>query len=613
MKQGVKYLGKGLCDFTVWAPFALSVDLKIEAPEQRVVPLRNSKHGYWHVRAERCRPGTRYRYRLDGERERPDPASQYQPDGVHGPSEVVDHTAFRWTDHGWNGLPLPSMVLYELHTGTFTREGTFDAIIPRLGELKDLGINTIELMPVAQFPGGRNWGYDGVYPYAVQNSYGGPEGLKRLVNACHRLELAVVLDVVFNHLGPEGNYLWDFGPYFTDRYKTPWGSAINFDGPYSDEVRTYFIGSALQWITEYRLDGLRIDAVHGIFDFSAKHFLQDLGEAVHFQAQALRRNIFVIPESDLNDARIIRPAEIGGYGLDAQWNDDFHHALHTLVTGEKIGYYEDFDGRGRLEKAWREGFVYSGEYSRFRKRRHGNSSKDRPAHQFVVFSQNHDQVGNRMKGERMPKLASFEALKLAAAAVILSPNIPLLFMGEEYGEVNPFYYFVSHSDADLIEAVRRGRKEEFKAFTWEGEPPDPQSEETFQQSKLRRERSIEGDHKVLLAFYARLLRLRREVPALAELDRGRLRAATDPGTGIISLERWSGLGASHICALFNFDKDGRQLPFPNIEGRWGMLLDSSDAVWSGPGSGLPHVAKAGELMTMGAEAVALYIRAGEGR
>ena len=316
-------------------------------------------------------------------------------------------------------------MLYELHVGTFTAQGTFDAIVPHLDELKDLGITSIELMPVAQFPGDRNWGYDGVYPFAVQNSYGGPEGLKRLVNACHQRGLAVTLDLVYNHLGPEGNYLQDFGPYFTDRYRTPWGSAINFDGPESDEVRRFFIENALYWVTEFRVDALRLDAVHGIFDFSALHFLQELAAAVHEQAEQLNRRIYVIAESDLNDVRIVRSPELGGYGLDAQWNDDFHHALHTLLTGERTGYYEDFGRIQDLAKAFAEGFVYSGAYSPARRRRHGNSSKDLAAPRFVVFAQNHDQVGNR---HRLSALVSFEWLKLAAAVVLLSPFIPLLFI-----------------------------------------------------------------------------------------------------------------------------------------------------------------------------------------
>jgi maltooligosyltrehalose trehalohydrolase len=457
-------------------------------------------------------PGARYVFRLENDRDRPDPASRYQPEGVHGPSEVVDHTAFSWTDKGWSGLALQSMIMYELHTGTFTPEGTFDAIISRLGDLKDLGINAIELMPVAQFPGKRNWGYDGVYPFAVQNSYGGPEGLKRLVNACHARDIAAILDVVYNHLGPEGNYVGEYGPYFTDKYRTPWGNAINFDGSYSDEVRNFFVRNALSWITDYHIDALRIDAIHGIFDYSARHFLRELGEAVHARAGELGRRIYVIPESDLNDVRVISPPELGGYGLDAQWNDDFHHCLHTLLTGEKSGYYKDFGAIDQMERAYRDGFVYSGQYSPFRKRRHGSSSKDRPASQFVVFSQNHDQVGNRMQGERLSSLVSFEALKLAAGCVILSPYLPLLFMGEEYGETAPFLYFVSHSDPGLIEAVRNGRKEEFKAFGWEGEPPDPQDERTFLASELHWEERTKGSHETLLRFYKQLIACERERP-----------------------------------------------------------------------------------------------------
>jgi maltooligosyltrehalose trehalohydrolase len=608
MKQGPKYRGKGLCDFTVWAPFALSVSLKFVAPEQRLVPLKKGERGYWHTRADGCLPATQYLYLLDGERERPDPASQYQPEGVHGASEVVDHTAFRWTDGGWKGLPLPSMIMYELHTGTFTPEGTFEAIIPRLGDLRDLGINTIELMPVSQFPGDRNWGYDGVYPYAVQNSYGGPEGLKRLVNACHQMELAVSLDVVYNHLGPEGNYLWDFGPYFTDRYKTPWGEAINFDGPYSDEVRDYFIANALHWITEYHIDALRIDAIHGIFDFSARHFLQELGEAVRLHAQSVRRDVYVIPESDLNDVRVIRPVEVGGHGLDAQWNDDFHHALHTLLTGERNGYYEDFGRTEHFEKALREGFIYSGEYSLFRKRRHGSSSKDRPGLQFVVFSQNHDQVGNRMRGERLSSLVSFEALKLAAGAVLLAPNIPLLFMGEEYGEKAPFLYFVSHGDKALIEAVRKGRNDEFKHFAWNGELPDPQDERTFLTSKINWEKRLQGEHAVLLNFYRTLVKLRREIPALSELDRNRLIVSVIDDSRVITMQQWNGLGTSRICGIFNFETNDVNIAMSAPEGRWRRVVDSADREWNGPGTMIPLVVHNGDGVTLRGQSVALFLR-----
>jgi maltooligosyltrehalose trehalohydrolase len=597
----------GQCSFRVWAPFRKSVTVRILSAGDRLAPMERNERGYWQVAVRDAGPGTRYVFRLDGETERPDPASRFQPEGVHGSSAVVDHAAFPWADDSWKGIPLPSMVIYELHMGTFTPEGTFDAAIARLDDLRDLGVTAVELMPIAQFPGARNWGYDGVYPFAVQYSYGGPEGLKRLVNACHQKQLAVVLDVVYNHLGPEGNYLWDYGPYFTDRYKTPWGDAINFDGPYSDEVRNYFIANALHWITDYHVDALRIDAIHGIFDFGARHFLQELGESVHLRAQSLQRDVYVIPESDLNDVRAIRPVEIGGYGLDAQWNDDFHHALHTLLTGEQAGYYEDFGKIEHLEKAFREGFIYSGQYSSFRKRRHGSSSKDRPAHQFVVFSQNHDQVGNRLRGERLSTLVPFEALKLAAGALLLAPNIPLLFMGEEYGEDAPFLYFVDHSDPGLIEAVRAGRKKEFNAFSREGELPDPQDERTFLASRLRWEKRRQEKDAVLLNFYRTLIQLRRETPALSELDRNRLTVSVVADSRVITLRQWTEPGTSHACGLFNFETSDVNIAMTTPYGRWRKVIDSADRTWNGPGTMIPAFVHSGDGVTMRGQSVALFL------
>lgn len=614
MTQGARYSEKGICDFRVWAPFARSVSLKFVLPE-RLVPLRRDAGGYWHVRTDACPPGARYRYLIDEEHERPDPASHFQPEGVHGPSQVVDHAAYAWADSGWRGLSLPSMIMYEVHTGTFTSEGTFDAIGSRLGYLKDLGINAIELMPVAQFPGSRNWGYDGVYPYAVQNSYGGPEGLKRLVDACHGMGMAVILDVVYNHLGPEGNYLWSYGPYFTDRYRTPWGDAINYDGAYSDEVRAYFIGSALHWVSEYHIDALRIDAIHGIFDFSARHFLQELGEAVHARADELGRTVSIITESDLNDVRVVKPVATGGYGLDAQWNDDFHHCLHALITGERSGYYEDFGAVEQLAKAYCEGFVFSGQYSSYRKRRHGSSSKDRPAGQFVVFCQNHDQVGNRAGGDRLSKLAPFEALKLAAGCVLLAPAVPLLFMGEEYGETAPFQYFVSHGDERLIEAVRAGRKEEFKAFGWkEGQMPDPQAEETFVGSKIDPELCRNGLHRTLFEFYRHLLRLRKDVSPLSTLSRTDMEVRAFPEEAMLFVRRWQGSEA--VFLLFNFSRQRQRVPLMLPEGSWARLADSSDIRWAGGGSSMDeHVEALGQeiMAPMMPQSFVLYRSAGEAR
>jgi maltooligosyltrehalose trehalohydrolase len=492
---------------------------------------------------------------------------------------------FSWGDDSWSGLPLSEYIIYEIHVGTFTPDGTFAAIIPWLQDLKNLGITAIELMPVAQFPGSRNWGYDGTYPFAVQNSYGGPAGLKRLVNRCHQVGLAVVLDVVYNHLGPEGNYLADFGPYFTDRYRGPWGSPINFDGSHSDEVRRYFIGNALRWVTEFHIDTLRIDAVHSIPDFSAQPFLQELALAVQKRARRLDRQVYLIPESDLNDTRLIRSRDLGGFGLDAQWNDDFHHALHTLLTDEDTGYYQDFGKLEHLVKSFREGFVYTGEYSSYRRRRHGNSSRSIPAERFVVFAQNHDQIGNRAQSERLSELVTFEAQKLAAGVVLLSPFIPLLFMGDEYGETAPFYYFVSHSDPDLIEAVRRGRRKEFAAFRWQGEPPDPQDETTFLRSKLNHDLRSQGQHKILYDFYSELLRLRKESPALRVLDKDRLEVTGLEQKQVLWWRRCH--AEQEAVAIFHFGKAKKSISLPLPVGKWKKQIDSADDTWRGPGSTTP--------------------------
>ncbi|PYV01833.1 MAG: malto-oligosyltrehalose trehalohydrolase, partial [Acidobacteria bacterium] len=469
---GATWLGDGRCRFLVWAPHAQTVEVLVLAPQPQTAIMERIERGYYEAIIAGVGPGSLYVYRLDGSHERPDPASRFQPQGVHGPSQVVDTQAFEWGEDGWSGLPLESYLIYELHVGTFTPEGTFDGAIPHLDDLKDLGVTAVELMPVAQFPGARNWGYDGVYPFAVQASYGGPDGLRRLINACHQREVAVVLDVVYNHLGPEGNYFGDFGPYFSDRYRTPWGLGFNFDGPESDEVVRFFVENAIEWLTEFHVDALRLDAIHSIVDLCARPFLAELSQAVRTLAQRLDRRVYLIAESNLNDVRVIRPPQLGGFGFDAQWNDDFHRALHTLLTGERNGYYCDFGGVEPLAKALTEGFVYSGQYSRYRRRRHGNSSRLIPAHRLVVFAQNHDQVGNRMLGERLSalvSLVSFEGLKLAAGTTILSPFIPLLFMGEEYGETAPFQYFVDHSDPALIELVREGRRKDFARFDWQGD------------------------------------------------------------------------------------------------------------------------------------------------
>ena len=572
--------------FRVWAPHSDGLSVRLSgAGGTRVVPLRAAAEGYFAGSAT-AQPGEDYLYRLADGSERPDPASRWQPQGVHGPSRIVDPGAFAWSDGAWTGLAMEDYLIYELHVGTFTAAGTFAAIIPRLDYLLELGVTALELMPVAQFPGERNWGYDGVYPFAVQHSYGGPEGLKTLVDACHRKGLAVILDVVYNHLGPEGNYLGCFGPYFTDRYRTPWGEAINFDGPDSDPVRHYVVSNALYWVSEYHLDALRLDAIHGIYDFGARHILEELAAAVHRQARDLGRRGQVIAESDLNDVRTITPPERGGHGLDAQWNDDFHHALHTLLTGERQGYYADFGELSRLATAYREGFVFSGEYSRYRRRRHGSSSAGLPPRQLVVFAQNHDQVGNRPRGERLGQLVSLDKLKLAAGAVLLSPYLPLLFMGEEYGEIAPFPYFISHGDPQLVAAVRRGRQEEFAAFAWQGALPDPQAEATFLAAKLDPEQRRQGMQRLLFAFYQRLLRLRRELPALRRLCRAETAVAALDDERVLLLRR--GTGADQVLGLFNFGEKRRTVALPRQHPPCRRLLDSAQPEWGGAGSPAPE-------------------------
>ncbi|HEY0994982.1 MAG TPA: malto-oligosyltrehalose trehalohydrolase, partial [Gemmatimonadaceae bacterium] len=451
--HGAQLLPGGGVRFSVWAPFAERVAVRVRAAGHgpvRLHALERGERGDWSGEVAEAGAGDDYWFVLarEGEapRDLPDPRSRWQPEGVHGPSRIVAPGDWRWTDEGWRGVAMPELVIYELHVGTFTREGTFDAAIRELPALRELGVTAIELMPVAEFPGARNWGYDGVHLYATQSSYGGPDGLRRLVDAAHRTGLAVILDVVYNHLGPEGNYLDAFGPYFTGAYRTPWGRALNYDGPDSDEVRGWVLDNARQWIRDYHVDGLRLDAVHGIFDHGAVHLLEEIAAAVHAEGDAAGRRAVCIAESDLNDPRVVRATAEGGYALDAQWADDFHHAVHALLTGERSGYYADFGEAGQVAAALREPFVYAGQYSPHRRRRHGAPSTGIPRDRFVVAIQNHDQVGNRATGDRLAGLVEPARYRLAASLLLLSPYVPLIFMGEEYGETNPFQYFVHHSD-----------------------------------------------------------------------------------------------------------------------------------------------------------------------
>jgi maltooligosyltrehalose trehalohydrolase len=580
LERGAVPLADGSTRFDVWAPNASTVEVAAtDGGKHRTFPLSRAADGVHSGTVPDVPAGTDYSYRLDGGPDRPDPVSRWRPFGVHGPTRVVDPAAFRWTDAAWRGLETADLVIYELHVGTFTRAGTFDGVIERLSSLRDLGVTAIEIMPVSEFPGGRNWGYDGVSPFAVQSTYGGPDGLKRLVDAAHRAGLAVLLDVVYNHLGPEGNYLREFGPYFSDRYRTVWGEGFNLDGPDSDEVRRYVVDNAVYWVTEYHLDGLRLDAVDRVVDLSPVHIAEELGAAVHAQGEALGSRKLVIAEIDANDPKWVRPRESGGYGLDAHWSDDFHHAAHVALTGERDGYYADFAGRGAVAKVLAERYVNDGGYSPHRRRRHGRPAVDVPADRFVVAIQNHDQTGNRARGERLATLVAPPALRLAAALLLLSPYVPLLFMGEEHGETNPFLYFVSHGDPALVEAVRKGRQEEFASFGWAGEVPDPQAGETFEASRPDWERASSGDGAKMLALYRDLLRIRRTEPALRP-------AASTVGVRNDEAAGWVAVRYDQeetvLEAVFNLSPESRTVPLAGA-GSWSLALSTDAPEYGGRG------------------------------
>lgn len=545
MELGAVPQGTTETAFTVWAPRARMVDLLLAETDRRI-PMAPCGNGHFFVTAP-CGPGTRYLYQLDGSAGRPDPVSRAQPDGVHGPSAVVDLRAHHWHDDGFVPVPLRDSVLYELHVGTFTEQGSFAAAASRLDDLVDLGVTTVEVMPVAEFPGMRNWGYDGVFPFAVQHSYGGASGLQHFVDECHARGVSVVLDVVFNHLGPEGNVLPAFGPYFTDRYRTPWGDAVNLDGPGSDGVREYFRINVVQWLTDFHIDGLRLDAVHELLDRSAAPFLAELSAVVAAMEEDFGRRAFLIAESADNDPRVVTGTGAGGLGMDAQWNDDFHHAVHVALTGETQGYYGDYSGSKDVARAMDQGFVYQGEHSRFRQRRHGAPSVGIDPQRFVVFAQNHDQIGNRPDGMRLAGMVPPDRTRLAAALLLLAPGVPLLFMGEEYGETAPFPFFVDHGDPELIDAVRRGRAQEHAHDAAAGSAPDPADPSTYAAAKLDWSKRQEEGHRDLWAFHRDLIALRATEPALRRSSRAESSAYAR--AGVVTLSRRH-LGVT-VIALFN--------------------------------------------------------------
>ncbi|HVV69103.1 MAG TPA: malto-oligosyltrehalose trehalohydrolase [Gammaproteobacteria bacterium] len=588
--------------FQVWAPYHPTLALEItQNAKSHYYPMQRDPHGVFSIQVPKLSPGALYHYCFSENQKRPDPASRYQPQGVSGPSCLVN-ADFPWTDSHWSRPTLDQYIIYELHVGTYTPEGTFSAIIPHLDSLHELGITAIELMPVAQFSGYNNWGYDGVFPFAVQNSYGGPDGLRELVNACHEKNIAVILDVVYNHLGPEGNYFNEFAPYFTDHYRTPWGSALNFDTAHNHHVRRYFIENALHWFSEYHIDALRLDALHAIYDASAYPFLRELADHSHAFAKKNKKPSYLIAESDLNDTRLLLPAKKGGYGLDAQWNDDFHHALHSLLTKEQHSYYQDFGDIADFIKAYREGFVYSGQYSNYRQKPHGISSKKIPASRLVVFAQNHDQIGNRLHGDRLAQNLTPEQLRLAAGLMILSPYIPLLFMGEEYAETAPFYFFTNFKDEKLIHAVREGRARE---FSWQGEIPDPQSLKTFLAAKLHHDLKQQKANQQILQFYQRLIQLRKSHPVLTSLNKEELKIHFDKHSEVIWIERQHVHEKLIIVFHFNAQLTTVNLPVKGLH--WEKILDSTESIWGGTGNHIPKSIAASEFFSLSLPAFALVV------
>jgi maltooligosyltrehalose trehalohydrolase len=556
-----------MVDMRVWVPNAHEVTLH---SSDQVLAMTKAAGGWWHVDAPFLQHGVDYAFAVDGNGPFPDPRSPWQPNGIHGFSRWVDHSLFDWTDAGWQQPPLGSAVIYELHLGTFTPEGTCEAAISRLDHLVELGITHVELMPVSQFSGDRGWGYDGVDLYAPHQAYGGPEGLKRLVDACHQRSLAVLLDVVYNHLGPAGNYLNQFGPYFTDRYATPWGEAINFDEQDSHEVRQFFIDNAAMWLQDYHFDGLRIDAVHAILDTSATHFLEALASAVKNLEAALGRHLVLIAESDLNDPRVIRSPAVGGYGIHAQWNEDFHHALHAVLTGETQGYYKDFGTLGQLAKVLTRGLAYDGIYSAYRRRCHGRPATGISGTRFVGCLQNHDQVGNRALGERTSRLLCPGLLKIGAALVMTSAFVPMLFQGEEWGAATPFLYFTDHQESGLGEAVKKGRRKEFAAFGWEGQNiPDPQAEDTFVTSRLNWDELQQDAHNQMLAWHQSLIALRRSQGSLTDGIMDRVSVFYD------ETERWLTMIRGPVLIVCNFAESPRIISCAAAKGKT-MVLSSED-------------------------------------
>ncbi|TDS17633.1 malto-oligosyltrehalose trehalohydrolase [Sphingobacterium paludis] len=599
-ETGVKSIGvslkNGSADICVWAPKASTVTCRVEELDIDI-PLTAGRYGYWHAGSDALQEGHSYRFHIDGEAY-PDPASLAQPDGVHGASKVVD-LKYPWRDEHYHPPALDDLIIYELHVGTFTASHDFAGLVERIPHLLALGINAIEIMPVGQFPGERNWGYDGVFLFAVQHSYGGAKAFQQLVDACHAAGIAVILDVVYNHFGPEGNYLPNFGPYFTEKYSTPWGKAINYDDAFNHGIRDFVLANIRMWFEDFHVDGLRLDAVHAIKDFSPKHMLQEVRQLTDSIIAERNKPHYLIVECDLNDRRYLDPLQDHAFAMDAQWIDEFHHALRVAAGEERKGYYKDFEGLKDLAKAYEKAYVFDGNYSTHREKFFGTSAAGLTGERFIVFSQNHDQVGNRMLGERSAVLYSESMQRLMAMAVMLSPYTPMLFMGEEWGSKTPFQYFVSHSDEELIKAVQEGRKAEFADFHTEGTPPDPQAIATFEASVLDwNDTTIDG-HQRMLSYYTALIKLRREQRALGLLSREQLHVELHKEKGSLILN--IGSEDQQLVAILNFSNDRQSFTW-NKKGNWTTLLDSDHQEWGGKNhtpsiiDGTIHLAPASGLL-----------------
>ena len=577
-------------EFTLWAPKAKRLSVKIgEATYAMTGP---DNRGWWRIRVEQAAPGTDYAFLIDDDpTPYPDPRSPWQPEGVHGPSRLYDHAAFHWSDSAWEPVPLGSAIIYELHIGTFTREGTLDAAIAHLDYLAGLRVTHVELMPVAEFPGNHGWGYDGVALFAVSHAYGGPDALKRFVDAAHSRGLAVLLDVVYNHFGPVGNYTGKFGPYLTTKHTTPWGDAVNFEGPGSDQVRRFFADNALMWMRDYHIDGLRLDAVTEFVDRSAVHFLEQLSAETAVLSTEVGRPLVLIAESDLNDPRIVRPREDHGYGIDAQWSDDFHHALFTVLDdNERQGYYIDFGSIAQLAKSLTDAYVYDGAYSVYRSRNHGRPIEGLSGHHFLGYIQNHDQVGNRAIGDRVAQSAGFDRAKIAAAIVFAAPFVPMIFQGEEFAASTPFLYFADHEDPEMARAVSEGRRREFAAFGWPPEKiPDPENPETFLRSKLDWKETGEGDHAEMLDWYRRLIHLRRTTPSLNDGNLDKVQVSFDEE------KRWLTIDRGPVRVLCNLGNSAVELPNP---GGYPVALASRKGIEA-----------AGSKVTLPPDSLAILLRA----